>query len=82
MKCPKCGSENVTINMQEVGSKTQKKSNSMGHKMAHSAMRGTAGLFTLGLSNLFIPKKLEGKEKTKQHWKRYVYAKVAVMIGS
>ena len=78
MKCPKCGSENVTINMQEVGSKTQKKSNSIGHKMAHSAMRGTAGLFTLGLSNLFIPKKLEGKE----HWRRYVYAKVAVMIGS
>ena len=29
MKCPKCGSENVTINMQEVGSKTQKKSNSL-----------------------------------------------------
>ena len=55
MKCPKCGSENVTINMQEVGSKTQKKSNSMGHKMAHSAMRGTAGLFTLGQSNIIIP---------------------------
>ena len=65
MKCPKCGSENVTINMQEVGSKTQKKSNSMGHKLAHSAMRGTAVVFTLGLSNLLIPKKLEGKEKTK-----------------
>lgn len=65
MNCPKCGSSNVTINMQEIGSKTQKKSNSLGHKMAHGAMRKTAGLFTMGMSNLFIPKKLEGKEKTK-----------------
>ncbi len=65
MNCPKCGSNNVTISMQEIGSRTQKKSNSLGHKMAHGAMRKTAGLFTLGLSNLFIPKKLEGKEKTK-----------------
>ena len=26
MNCPKCGSKNVIVNMQEVGSKTQKKS--------------------------------------------------------
>ncbi len=65
MNCPKCNSNNVIINMQEIGSKTQKKSNSIGHKMVHSTMRKTTGLFTFGISNLFIPKKLEGKEKTK-----------------
>ncbi len=65
MNCPKCGSKNVIVNMQEVGSKTQKKSNSLGHKMLHKTGRGFAGLCTLGISNLFIPKKLEGKEKTK-----------------
>ena len=63
MKCPKCKSENVTINMVETGSKTKKSGIGLGGH-AHNAVRGVVGLTTLGLSNLVI-KKATGEEKTK-----------------
>ena len=71
MLCPKCGSENVNISLEEVGSKTKKTENSIAQKAGHSLVRGTAGLLTLGISNLFIPKKLKGKEKTKTKLEKY-----------
>lgn len=71
MKCPKCGSEFVTVSMENTQSKTQKKGNSIGRKALHGAVRGTMGLATLGVSNLFIPKHLEGKEVTKNKFKKY-----------
>ncbi len=71
MKCPKCQSENVNISLEEVGSKTKKTGNSIAQKAGHSIMRSTAGLFTMGISNLFIPKKLKGVEKTKTKLRKY-----------
>ena len=58
MNCPNCGSENVTISMQEVGSKTKKHGNGIGGHVNNFA-RG----ITLGMSNL-VWKKSKGGEKT------------------
>ncbi len=71
MRCPKCGSENVNISFEETGSKTKKTGNSIAQKTGHSMVRGTAALFTFGFSNLFIPKKLKGQEKTKSKLEKF-----------
>lgn len=63
MKCPECGSENVTIQMMETGSKTSKKGNGLlGH--VNNTARAITAVSTLGMSNL-IWKKSKGGEKTK-----------------
>ena len=68
MKCPKCKSENVTIEMVQVGSKTKKSGIGLGGR-AHNAVRGVVGLGTLGLSNLVI-KKATGEESAKTKLKK------------
>ena len=63
MKCPKCGSENVTITLEQTGSKTSKHGNGLGG-IANNAARGLTAVCTLGMSNL-VWKKSKGNEKTK-----------------
>lgn len=63
MVCPKCGSENVTISMEETGSKTKKTSVGFGGHVNNAARAFTA-ISTLGMSNL-VWKKSKGEEKTK-----------------
>lgn len=63
MKCPKCRSEDVIIQMEQVGAKTKKRVNGLaGH--TKNAVRATMAIGTLGMSNLFI-KKSKGDNKTK-----------------
>lgn len=63
MICPKCGSENVNISMEEVGSKTKKHGVGLGGH-ANNIARGMTAVVTLGMSNL-VWKKSKGTEKTK-----------------
>ena len=63
MVCPKCGSDNVTISMEEIGSKTKKTSIGLGGHVNNMA-RGFAAIGTLGMSNL-VWKKSKGEAKTK-----------------
>ena len=63
MICPKCGSENVTISMQQVAGKTKKHGVGFGGHM-NNAARGVTAVATLGMSNIFW-KKSKGSEKTK-----------------
>lgn len=62
MVCPKCGSENVNIVMQQVSSKTKKHGNGFGGIVNNTA-RGLTAIATLGTSNL-VWKKSKGSEKT------------------
>lgn len=63
MICPNCGSENVTISMQQVEGKTKKHGVGFGGHM-NNAARGLTAVCTLGASNL-VWKKSKGGEKTK-----------------
>lgn len=63
MICPNCGSENVTISMQQVEGKTKKHGVGFGGHMNNVA-RGLTAVCTLGASNL-VWKKSKGEEKTK-----------------
>lgn len=56
-----CGSENVTISMQQVSSKTKKSGVGFGGHM-NNAARGLTAMCTLGLSNL-VWKKSTGTAK-------------------
>lgn len=63
MVCPKCGSENIKIEMMQTSAKTSKAGNGvLGH--VNNAARGMTALCTFGMSNL-VWKKAEGGEKTK-----------------
>lgn len=63
MVCPKCGSDNVHVTREEVGSKTKKKGNGIGGHINNTA-RGLTAVCTLGMSNL-VWKKSKGGEKSK-----------------
>ena len=63
MICPNCGSENVSIQMETVSSKTEKSGVGFGGHMNNRA-RGMTAVCTLGLSNL-VWKKSTGSEKSK-----------------
>lgn len=63
MICPNCGSENVSIQMETVSSKTEKSGVGFGGHMNNLA-RGMTAVCTLGLSNL-VWKKSTGSEKSK-----------------
>ena len=63
MKCPKCGSENVTVELEQVGSKTKKTGVGLGGHV-NNAARGLTAIATLGMSNL-VWKKAKGEDKTK-----------------
>ena len=71
MECPKCKSVDVVVSLENTKSTTKKKSNAPGAKLVHGAARGTAAFLTLGVSNLFIPKHLEGGEKTTHKMEKY-----------
>lgn len=62
MICPNCGSENVTISIQQSRSKTKKHGNGLGGILNNTA-RGLTAICTFGMSNL-VWKKSEGGEKT------------------
>ena len=62
MICPKCGSQNVNVQISQTGGKTKKKGNGVGGHV-NNAARGITAVCTLGLSNL-VWKKSKGGEKT------------------
>lgn len=61
-QCPKCGSENVTVQMVTTGMKTKNYSTGFGGK-AHNAGRSILAIGTFGMSNLFVRKR-GGEEET------------------
>lgn len=63
MVCPKCNSENVNVQIEQVSSKTKKHGNGFGGIVNNTARAATA-VCTLGVSNL-VWKKSKGGEKTK-----------------
>lgn len=63
MVCRKCKSPNVTIQIQEVGTKTSKRGNGIIGN-TNNTMRVFAAIGTFGMSNLFW-KKSKGTEKMK-----------------
>lgn len=63
MICPKCHSENVSIEMVQTKGKTKKHGNGLGGHL-NNAARGATAVMTLGMSNL-VWKKSKGKEKMK-----------------
>nr|DAL09344.1 MAG TPA_asm: RNA polymerase-like protein [Caudoviricetes sp.] len=62
MMCPNCGSENVTIEIQQATTYTKKHGNGIGGHL-NNAARGLTAFCTLGISNL-VWKKSKGNEKT------------------
>lgn len=62
MRCPNCGSTDVTIQMEQVAGKTKKHGTGLGGK-ANNAARGMTAMMTFGMSNL-VWKKSKGTEKT------------------
>jgi hypothetical protein len=62
MVCPQCSSENVSIQMEQISSKTKKHGNGLGGIVNNTARAATA-VCTLGMSNL-VWKKSKGGEKT------------------
>lgn len=51
MKCPKCKSENVKVDLVQVEGKTKKHGNGLGGHINNTA-RGLTAICTLGMSNL------------------------------
>lgn len=62
MFCTKCGSDNVTVSIQQASAKAKKHGNGFGGHMNNLA-RGLTAACTLGISNL-VWKKSKGGEKT------------------
>lgn len=69
IKCPKCKGTEITFQIVEEGSKTSKRGNGLLGN-TYNAARGVAGLATLGLSNIVLPK-AKGHEKTKNQNETY-----------
>ncbi len=63
MQCPKCGSDNVTIQMEQVSGRTRKHGTGLGGNL-NNAARGLTAVCTFGMSNL-VWKKSKGTEKVK-----------------
>lgn len=63
MKCVKCSSNNVTVEMLLSGGRTRKHGTGLGGNM-NNAARGVTAISTLGMSNL-LWKKSKGTEKMK-----------------
>jgi hypothetical protein len=68
MKCPKCGSEDVSVEMIQVGGKTKKYGNGIGGYLNNTARKVTACV-TFGMSNL-VWKKSKGGEQTRMKTKK------------
>ncbi|QGU01633.1 hypothetical protein CKALI_03760 [Corynebacterium kalinowskii] len=63
MICPKCGSENVNIELVQTGGRTARHGTGLGGNF-NNMMRGTTALMTFGTSNL-VWKKSQGTQKEK-----------------
>lgn len=63
MKCPKCKSNNVKVQMVEVGSTTKRRGVGL-LGSTYNAVRGVTSFATLGIAGKILPK-AEGKNKTK-----------------
>ncbi len=63
MKCPKCKSENVNVELVQAEGKTKKSGIGLGGHV-NNHLRRTTAVLTLGTSNL-VWKKATGEEKTK-----------------
>lgn len=63
MKCPKCGSKTVLVQVMEKKSKTKKKGIGLGGHVNNTA-RALTAVSTLGLSNI-VWKKSKGMDYTK-----------------
>ena len=73
MICPKCQSNNVTVQLVETGQKGKTTKTSLGvGGHAYNATRGLMAISTLGMSNLFM-KKTKGKEHSKIKTKNETY---------
>lgn len=68
MTCPNCGSENVNISFEEVGSKSKHSGVGIGGHLNNTA-RALTAISTLGMSNL-VWKKSKGGTKTKTQTKK------------
>ena len=62
MKCPKCGSENVNVQLIQATGKTKKHGNGLGGHV-NNAARGLTAMCTLGMFNL-VWKHSKASEKT------------------
>ena len=69
MKCPKCKSQKVTVQIVEEGSKTKRSSPGLIGN-TYNAARGIASVATLGIAGKILPK-AEGKNKTKNSNETY-----------
>ena len=63
MKCPKCGSTSVSVQMIETGSKTKKSGVGLIGN-SYNTFRGIMNICTFGILGKIMPK-ATGKEKTK-----------------
>ena len=79
MNCPKCGSDNVSIEMIQTGGKTKKHGNGIGGHV-NNAARGFTAVCTLGMSNLVWKNQKEMK-RLPLNPKRCVYVKTVVILG-
>ena len=73
LTCPKCKSDNISVQLIEVGSTTKTKKSGVGlGGHTHNAVRAGMAVATLGASNLVI-KKATGTEKGKTKTKTQTY---------
>ena len=79
MVCPKCNSENVNVQIEQVSSKTKKHGNGFGGIVNNTARAATA-VCTLGMSNL-VWKKSNGGEKLLLKTKKSASAKIVGILG-
>ncbi len=63
LKCPNCGSTNVTVQMMQIAGKTKKHGTGLGGNI-NNAARGMTAMMTFGMSNL-VWKKSKGTEQVK-----------------
>lgn len=82
MMCPNCGSENVTIEIQQATTYTKKHGNGIGGHL-NNAARGLTAFCTLGLSACLIlfGKRARGTKRLSLKTKRFASAKTAVIPG-
>lgn len=79
MKCPKCKSEDVTIEMVSTAEMTKKRGNGLaGH--AKNAARGVMAMGTFGMSNLLLRSR-RVRIRRKSRTRRCVCARIAAMTG-
>ena len=79
MVCPDCGSENVTISMEQVASKTKKHGNGFGGHMNNAARASL--LCVPSVCPTFFGKRAKEPKKRKSGAQKYACAKTAEIPG-